>query len=332
MKKTNLYASLVGLVLAASACQNTSTTCHVEGEISHVDSGVIYLKSCVDKTYEVIDSAQITNGKFEFVIPSAESLPYGVSTLRNSRRPLVFFTDKGNLKVNVDEDRQSILVTGSKVHDVYAENLPLIREKGYSVDSLIQAHPDSPVPAFLLMREFSWQLSYEQLKEARSHFDAKMNGTVFLNQVDSLIDKLSHLQPGQVAPDFALADSLGNEVKLSDFRGHYTLVDFWASWCPDCRKENPNVVEAYTRFHDKGLEILGVSLDRERDPWLNAIAKDGLTWTHVTDLQSWKSPVAELYAIRWIPTSYLLDPDGRVISVGLEGEELQAKLAELLEK
>jgi peroxiredoxin len=180
------------------------------------------------------------------------------------------------------------------------------------------------------MREFSWQLSYDQLKTARSHFDAKMDGSVFLNQVDSLIERLSHLQPGELAPDFALPDSLGNEVKLSQFRGHYTLVDFWASWCPDCRKDNPNIVAAYERFHDKGLQILGVSLDRERDPWLNAIAKDGLTWTHVTDLQSWKSPIAELYAIRWIPTTYLLDPDGRIVVMGLDGEALQEKLALVL--
>jgi peroxiredoxin len=159
-----------------------------------------------------------------------------------------------------------------------------------------------------------------------------MEGTVFINQLDSLIEKLGHLQSGEIAPDFSLADAEGNEVALSSLRGHYTLVDFWASWCPDCRKENPNIVAAYERFHAKGLEILGVSLDRERDPWLNAIEKDGLTWTHVTDLQSWKSPVAELYAIRWIPTTYLLDPDGRIISMGLEGEKLQAKLAELLEK
>jgi peroxiredoxin len=321
----------MGLVLA-SACQEKEKTYRVEGEISNIDSGVIYLKSCVDKTYEVLDSAQITHGKFQFNLKVDETLPMGLSTLRNSRRPLVFFMEKGNVDVSLNEDRQSIQVSGSKAQELYEETLPVMREKGFNVDSLIQAHPDSPVPAYLLMREFSWQLSFDQLKQARSHFDAKMDGTVFVNQVDELIEKLSHLQPGEVAPDFALPDSLGNEVKLSNFRGHYTLVDFWASWCPDCRKENPNVVAAYERFHDKGLEILGVSLDRERDPWLNAIAKDGLTWTHVTDLQSWKSPVAELYAIRWIPTSYLLDPDGRVLYQGLEGEELHEKLSELLEK
>jgi peroxiredoxin len=331
MKRDYLFSALMGLV-ALTACQGNDSTYRVEGEIAHKDSGTIYLKSCVDKTYEVVDSAQIVHGKFSFDVPCTESLPLGLSTLRNSRRPLVFFMDKGNVSVSVDEDRQTIQVTGSKTQDIYTENLPLIREKGYSVDSLIQAHPDSPVPAFLLMREFSWQLSYEQLKQARSHFDAKMEGTVFINQLDSLIEKLGHLQSGEIAPDFSLADAEGNEVALSSLRGHYTLVDFWASWCPDCRKENPNIVAAYERFHAKGLEILGVSLDRERDPWLNAIEKDGLTWTHVTDLQSWKSPVAELYAIRWIPTTYLLDPDGRIISMGLEGEKLQAKLAELLEK
>jgi peroxiredoxin len=329
MKKEFLFGAVMALGVL-SACQQKEPTCHVEGEISHIDSGVIYLKSCVDKTYDVVDSAQIVHGKFQFDVPYDEALPMGLSTLRNSRRPLIFFTENGTVNVSLDEERKAIHVTGSPTQDIYDENLPLIREEGYNVDSLIQAHPDSPVPAFLLMREFSWQLSYDQLKTARSHFDAKMDGSVFLNQVDSLIERLSHLQPGELAPDFALPDSLGNEVKLSQFRGHYTLVDFWASWCPDCRKDNPNIVAAYERFHDKGLQILGVSLDRERDPWLNAIAKDGLTWTHVTDLQSWKSPIAELYAIRWIPTTYLLDPDGRIVVMGLDGEALQEKLAEVL--
>jgi peroxiredoxin len=329
MKQKYWLPALLGMALM-TACQDKEQTYRVEGEIAHIDSGMIYLKSCADKTYEVLDSAQITHGRFSFDVPYTESMPYGLSTLRNSRRPLIFFMDKGNVSVSVDEDRQSIQVEGSKTQDIYAENLPLIREKGYNVDSLITAHPNSPVPAFLLMREFSWQLSYDQLCEARSHFAPEMDGTLFINQVDSLIEKLSHLQAGEVAPDFALPDADGNEVKLSSFRGHYTLVDFWASWCPDCRKENPNIVAAYERFHDKGLQILGVSLDRERDPWINAIAKDGLTWTHVTDLQSWKSPVAELYAIRWIPTTYLLDPEGCILSMGLEGEALQDKLQELL--
>ena len=110
----------------------------------------------------------------------------------------------------------------------------------------------------------------------------------------------------------------------------YVLVDFWAAWCPDCRKENPNIVAAWNKYQDKNFAVLGVSLDRNRDQWLAAIEKDGLTWTQVSDLKYWSSDAAVLYCIRWIPMSFLIDPEGKIVAVGLEGEELHNKLEELL--
>ena len=108
------------------------------------------------------------------------------------------------------------------------------------------------------------------------------------------------------------------------------IVDFWASWCPDCRKENPNIVAAWNKYKDKNFTILGVSLDRKKEPWLAAIEKDQLAWTHVSDLKDWKSDAAVQYAIRWIPMNFLLDPNGVILAVGLEGEALQQKLDEVL--
>lgn len=139
-----------------------------------------------------------------------------------------------------------------------------------------------------------------------------------------------HLEEGQLAPNFSQKDPNGKDISLSSFRGKYVLVDFWASWCGPCRRENPYVVKAYERFKDKNFTILGVSLDNSKDAWLKAIKADKLTWTHVSDLKGWKNEVAVLYSVRSIPTNYLLDPDGRIIAKNLRGSDLEKVLAEHL--
>ncbi|HEU4633425.1 MAG TPA: TlpA disulfide reductase family protein [Flavisolibacter sp.] len=137
---------------------------------------------------------------------------------------------------------------------------------------------------------------------------------------------------GKIAPDFTQPDTSGKEVKLSDLRGQYVLVDFWASWCGPCRAENPNLVKTFNQFKDKGFTVLGVSLDQpgKKDAWLAAVQKDNLTWTQVSDLKFWENEAAILYGIKAIPSNLLLDPQGRIIAKDLRGEELARKLSELL--
>ncbi|HWV64490.1 TlpA disulfide reductase family protein [Chitinophaga sp.] len=148
----------------------------------------------------------------------------------------------------------------------------------------------------------------------------------------ALLKASALLGKNQVAPDFSAPTPDGKTMKLSDLRGKYVLLDFWASWCGPCRAENPNVVKAYNKFKDKNFDILGVSLDRTGDAakWTAAIEKDGLAWHHVSDLKWWKSDIAKLYMIHSIPQNFLLDPQGRIIATNLRGEALEKELEKVL--
>jgi peroxiredoxin len=146
----------------------------------------------------------------------------------------------------------------------------------------------------------------------------------------TMVEKMSAVGIGQLAPDITLSNPEGKEITLSSLRGKVVLVDFWASWCGPCRKEMPNVVKAYAKFKSKGFEIYGVSLDQEKDRWLEAIAKDGMTWPQVSDLKQWQSEVVPLYSIQSIPYTILLDKEGKILAKNLRGEDLEKKLAEVL--
>lgn len=142
--------------------------------------------------------------------------------------------------------------------------------------------------------------------------------------------KSSNVKLHAPAPDFSIKDLNGQQVALSKYKGKYVLVDFWASWCPPCRNENPNVVAVYNTYKDKNFEILGVSLDDDKDKWKNAIKEDQITWTQTSELKGWKSSIVDLYGIESIPSNVLIDPNGNVVGINLMGEDLKVKLEELL--
>ncbi len=146
------------------------------------------------------------------------------------------------------------------------------------------------------------------------------------------VERMKLTAVGQPAPEIALPNPDGEIVKLSSMRGKYVLVDFWAKWCGPCRQENPNVVRAYQKYKDKGFTVFGVSLDRNRADWLQAIEQDNLTWTHVSDLKYWQSEAAKTYNITGIPFSLLLDPNGIIIAKNLRGAALHQKLAEIFDE
>lgn len=168
------------------------------------------------------------------------------------------------------------------------------------------------------------------LKYAQAYID--QYGEAFPGQAKELAQKMkvaSRLAIGSPAPDFTQATPEGESMALSELRGQYVLIDFWASWCGPCRKENPNVVRLYEKYKEAGFTILGVSLDKNRERWLQAIEKDGLGWHHVSDLKGWSNAVAQDYNIRSIPRTLLLDPEGNIIAKDLRGPSLERKLDEL---
>jgi peroxiredoxin len=148
------------------------------------------------------------------------------------------------------------------------------------------------------------------------------------------VAKLKLVAIGQIAPDFTMTDTAGNPIKLSDIysKNKYTLIDFWASWCGPCRRENPNVVAVFNDYKAKGFGVFGVSLDSDKAKWEKAIADDKLTWTHVSDLKKWKNEAAALYSVNSIPANLLVDKTGKIIGRNLREEKLREKIVELLKQ
>lgn len=197
------------------------------------------------------------------------------------------------------------------------------------IKKVIDANPTSLV-SLEAVGQLDQAMYFEYHKKVATNLGPAYPDNGFVKNYVTMINSKGATSIGGEAPEIDLPTPEGKNVKLSSLRGKYVLIDFWASWCRPCRMENPNLVNAYAKYKSKGLEIYGVSLDKEKGAWEAAIKQDNLTWIHVSDLQFWNSVAAKLYNVSSIPKSFLLDKEGRIIASDLRGPLLEQKLAELM--
>jgi len=193
----------------------------------------------------------------------------------------------------------------------------------------IKDNPNNQLSVLFLESLAGGKPDVAMIKPLLAGLSAELKATNRMKRLQGLL-KGMELVVGAKAVDFEQPDVNGNPVSLSDFKGKYLLVDFWASWCVPCRQENPNLVAAYHKYKSKNLEILGVSLDNKKESWERAIMADNLTWIQVSDLKGWANEAAEIYAIRAVPSNILIDPNGIIIAKNLRGEALDAALSKLI--
>ncbi|SHJ66656.1 Peroxiredoxin [Reichenbachiella agariperforans] len=188
---------------------------------------------------------------------------------------------------------------------------------------------DNSIAGLLATSFLDEENEFSFLDSLAKKYNEQLPNSSYTISLQNRVNDMRNLAIGSEAPEISLPNPDGDIVKLSSFRGNYVMIDFWAAWCRPCRMENPNVLRMYNTYHDKGFEILGVSLDRKKDAWVEAIEKDQLPWAHVSDLKYFQSEAAATYQINAIPATFLIGPDGKIVAKNLRGPALEAKLKEI---
>lgn len=330
--------------------------------------GKAYLSKRVNGDWIKLDSALLESGEGEFkgVVSNPEICYLSVS---NSKQKLPFFIENSAISITGSVDSLTFAkVNGSAVHDefqnlqneldeldkegtdlfnrskelekagdkVKADSIMVLAENVFtSIDDrqkeYIKAHPASWVSPYLLSRIY-YDMDSEVLNDFLTVLDPKLDSVPSVITLKERVNKLKMVAVGQQAPDFTMNDENGNPVKLSEVyaQNEYTLVDFWASWCGPCRRENPNVVAIYNDYKSKGLGVFGVSLDNDKAKWLKAVADDQLAWQHVSDLKGWKNEAAAIYSVTSIPANLLIDRNGKIVGRNMYEEKLREAIAGVL--
>lgn len=345
-----------------------SATYSIDVNISNTSMDSAFLFLLTNDGWNLVDSVSGDSGSFHFegAVLGANYMAIGDRKRNYSIR---LFADNKNITISGDFEKPGQeTITGSETHSEYlatkdsmaifdakmegliaqydvAEEsndtvtMKQIEKDYYSLSdkkdewlkNYVTANPNNFVAQFYMVNPLSYQLPTEELRILVDSISPEASHTTMYATLSKKLEILENSAVGKMAPDFTMNDSTDTPHSLSSFYGNYLLIDFWASWCGPCRAENPHMVEIYSKYHEKGYDVLGVSLDSKRPNWLEAISKDNLTWAHLSDLKGWSNEAAKLYGVSSIPHTVLLDPNGKIIARGLRGDELEAKLADIFQ-
>ena len=365
MKKFILLFVIISMLSFTASAQDSAFT--IKGNLEKIKSGVIYLSIYQDaKTLK--DSTTIKDGNFQF--SGFVTAPFFASLTMPEKQDdyFTFYVEPANMLISGRADSLKLLsVKGSQVNDddkmlkerlktvskwestnskiyeaAYKEknkqvmdsldeiDNKILLEKRNVVAGFVKDHPSSLRAAMAINENFRYYAEASDVEPLYNYLDEKIKNSAKGKEIKHMIDVYSAVAVGKKAPDIVQFTPDSNQLSLSSLKGKYVLVDFWASWCGPCRRENPSIVSAYNQYKDQGFTVFGVSYDSKKDRWLKAIKDDQLNWYQVSDLQGWKNATSDQYGIKAIPSNLLLDKDGIIVAKNIFGENLVNKLAELL--